>query len=159
MEVAMTDEASSYPIIILPLTEDEGSGFVALAPDLKGCLADGETREAAALDIASAIAEWIDEAKRLGQAVPPPNSSRVKSDTSATFKKLKKLVAAQKHLIDLQGKQIAGQRKLIAEQTKDIELIQVEAEKDPSARPWQFSAHTAGHALHIFRGRARRVTN
>jgi predicted RNase H-like HicB family nuclease len=36
-----------YPVIIEPLPEDEGGGFVALVPDLPGCMSDGETAEAA----------------------------------------------------------------------------------------------------------------
>ncbi len=32
-----------YPVIIEPLPQDEGGGFVALVPDLPGCMSDGET--------------------------------------------------------------------------------------------------------------------
>jgi predicted RNase H-like HicB family nuclease len=36
-----------YPIIIEPLPADEGGGFVAIVPDLPGCMSDGETAEGA----------------------------------------------------------------------------------------------------------------
>ncbi|PPQ34339.1 hypothetical protein CCS01_11245 [Rhodopila globiformis] len=57
----------------MALPEDEGGGYLAVAPDLLGCMADGATEEAAIADIRSAIGEWIDEAKRLGREVPEPN--------------------------------------------------------------------------------------
>jgi antitoxin HicB len=59
-----------YPVIIEPLPEDEGGGFVALVPDLSGCMSDGETAEAAVSTVKDAIAQWIDEARRLGRPVP-----------------------------------------------------------------------------------------
>lgn len=32
-----------YPVIIEPLPQNEGGGFVALLPDLPGCVSDGGT--------------------------------------------------------------------------------------------------------------------
>jgi len=32
-----------YPVSIRRLTEEEGSGFLAEIPDLRGCIADGNT--------------------------------------------------------------------------------------------------------------------
>ena len=62
-----------YPVIIEPLPEAEGGGFVALIPDLPGCMSDGETAEEAVSSVKDAIAAWIDEAKRLGRSVPAPS--------------------------------------------------------------------------------------
>jgi antitoxin HicB len=62
-----------YPVIIEPLPQDEGGGFVALVPDLPGCMSDGETAEAALASVKDAVAAWIDEAKELGRPVPPPS--------------------------------------------------------------------------------------
>jgi predicted RNase H-like HicB family nuclease len=62
-----------YPVIIEPLPEAEGGGFVALAPDLPGCMSDGETAEAALASVQDAIAEWIEEAKAIGRPIPPPS--------------------------------------------------------------------------------------
>lgn len=45
---------------------------MAYAPDLRGCMADGDTPEAALRDLLSAIEEWIDEAGRLGRDIPAP---------------------------------------------------------------------------------------
>ncbi len=62
-----------YPILIEPLSDADGGGFLATAPDLPGCMSDGETREEAARNIADAIAAWIDEAAKLGRPVPAPS--------------------------------------------------------------------------------------
>jgi antitoxin HicB len=62
-----------YPIVIEPLSEEDGGGFLATVPDLPGCMSDGETREAAARNIADAIAAWIEEARETGRAVPEPS--------------------------------------------------------------------------------------
>jgi predicted RNase H-like HicB family nuclease len=62
-----------YPVIIEPLPESEGGGFVALVPDLPGCMSDGETAEAALASVVDAIAAWIDEATSLGRPVPTPS--------------------------------------------------------------------------------------
>ncbi len=61
---------SDYSILIEPA---EGGGFIALVPDLPGCMSDGETEEEALHSVKDAIAEWIDEAKRLGRQIPPPS--------------------------------------------------------------------------------------
>ena len=62
-----------YPVIIEPLSEEDGGGFLATVPDLPGCMSDGETREEAARAIADAITAWIEEAKRLGRGIPKPS--------------------------------------------------------------------------------------
>jgi antitoxin HicB len=62
----------SYAVIVEPLPDAEGGGFLASAPDLPGCMTDAETPEAALVAIRSAIDEWITEATRLGRAVPQP---------------------------------------------------------------------------------------
>jgi antitoxin HicB len=62
-----------YPVIIEPLPEDEGGGFVALVPDLPGCMSDGETAEAALAAVQEAVAAWVEEATELGRPVPPPS--------------------------------------------------------------------------------------
>lgn len=47
-----------YPVIIEPLSEDEGGGFVALVPDLSGCVSDGETAEAVLASVQDAATAW-----------------------------------------------------------------------------------------------------
>ena len=61
-----------YSILIEPLSEDDGGGFLATVPDLPGCTSDGDTREAAARNVEDAIACWLEEAKELGRDIPEP---------------------------------------------------------------------------------------
>lgn len=92
----------AYPIVILELDESEGEGFWAFAPDLVGCLADGDTQEEALREIQSAICEWIDEARASGQAVPAPHSHSEAAESRMT--ELVDVVKQQSELIEqLQG--------------------------------------------------------
>ena len=68
--------SADYAIIIEPLPKDEGGGYVATVPDLPGCMSDGETDVEALENVHDAIACWIDEARRLGRAVPQPTRQR-----------------------------------------------------------------------------------
>jgi antitoxin HicB len=61
-----------YAVLIEPLSEQDGGGFLATVPDLPGCMSDGDTREAAARNIEDAIAAWLDEAKAIGRDIPQP---------------------------------------------------------------------------------------
>ena len=61
-----------YAVLIEPLSDEDGGGFLATVPDLPGCMSDGDTREAAARNIEDAIAEWLDEARALGRDIPQP---------------------------------------------------------------------------------------
>ena len=73
-----------YPVIIEPLPQDDGGGFVALVPDLPGCMSDGETAQAALASVMDAIDAWIDEAKALGRPIPPPSRHLVAASNPAT---------------------------------------------------------------------------
>lgn len=63
----------AYPIVITPLTTDDGGGFAATVPDLPGCMSDGETPEEALVNVRDAIEAWIDMARELGHAIPAPS--------------------------------------------------------------------------------------
>lgn len=60
-----------YPLLIEPLSPEDGGGYLATVPDLPGCMSDGETRELAARNVADAIKAWIKEAHALGREPPP----------------------------------------------------------------------------------------
>jgi len=61
-----------YAVVIEPLPEEDGGGFLATVPDLPGCMSDGATREEAARNVEDAIASWLEEAKALGRDIPEP---------------------------------------------------------------------------------------
>ena len=62
-----------YPVMIEPLSVEDGGGFLATVPDLPGCMSDGETPEEALANVRDAIAAWIEEARALGRSVPNPS--------------------------------------------------------------------------------------
>ena len=68
---------SKYPIVIEALTNDPGGGFVARVPDLPGCMAEGESREEAARNVADAITAWMDRTRELGWQIPHPSQHLV----------------------------------------------------------------------------------
>lgn len=62
-----------YPVVIAPLSVEEGGGFSAIVPDLPGCISDGETPEQAIANVQDAISSWIEAANDLGRAIPSPS--------------------------------------------------------------------------------------
>ena len=63
----------TYRITIEPLSAHDGGGFLATAPDLAGCMSDGETPYEALSNLQDAITQWIDEANALGRIIPSPS--------------------------------------------------------------------------------------
>ena len=63
----------SYPVIVRPLSEEDGGGYAAIVPDLPGCMSDGETPGEAIVNVEDAIETWIEAAHDLGHEVPPPS--------------------------------------------------------------------------------------
>jgi predicted RNase H-like HicB family nuclease len=62
-----------YPVIVEPLQQQDGGGFIATVPDLPGCMSAGETPEEALANVRDAIATWIDEARALNRIIPSPS--------------------------------------------------------------------------------------
>lgn len=64
---------NKYPITLEWSEED--LAWIATAPNLPGCMADGSTQEEALQQIQLVIDMWIDEAQRLGRSIPtaPPS--------------------------------------------------------------------------------------
>ena len=59
-----------YEVIIYWSDEDEA--FVAEAPELAGCMADGATYQEALFNLEVVIQEWIEAAQEFGRPVPEP---------------------------------------------------------------------------------------
>lgn len=76
----MTSQNLEYPVMIEPIAVEDGGGFLATAPDLPGCMSDGESPEEALANVRDAISSWIEEAQRLGRAVPPPTRHHVAAE-------------------------------------------------------------------------------
>lgn len=65
-------DPASYEVVLRPLRDDEGSGWLAVIPALPGCTGDGETEMAAIEDVRLAALEWADAAAGDGDPIPPP---------------------------------------------------------------------------------------
>lgn len=89
-----------YPIIVWRLSEEDGGGYMGLAPDLMGCMGDGETPEAALADAQSAVLEWLDTAKDRGLAIPAPHSKAhaAQQEREALLDAVKNLTASMNDL-------------------------------------------------------------
>lgn len=51
--------------------------FVAEVPELPGCMAHGDTKQAALQDVNQAMALWIDTAREFGDPVPESKGERL----------------------------------------------------------------------------------
>ncbi len=68
----MSSNVEAYRVYVEPLTERLGGGFVAYAPELKGCVSDGATPTDALHNIYDAIGCWIEGAQERGEPIPNP---------------------------------------------------------------------------------------
>ena len=66
-----------YEVIIYWSTED--GVFVAEVPELPGCLAHGDTQQAALRNVNQAMDLWLDTAREFGDPIPEPKGERLMS--------------------------------------------------------------------------------
>lgn len=59
-----------YEIIMYWSKEDEA--FIAEVPELPGCMAHGDTQEAALASVKEAMRLWIETAREFGDLIPEP---------------------------------------------------------------------------------------
>ncbi len=64
-----------YEIVLYWSNEDRA--FIAEVPQLPGCMAHGDTQEAALRNVNEAMDFWIDTARELGDRVPEPKGERL----------------------------------------------------------------------------------
>jgi predicted RNase H-like HicB family nuclease len=64
-----------YEIIIYWSEEDQA--FIAEAPELPGCMAHGNSHEAALNNIRTAMELWIETAKEFNDPIPSPKGRRL----------------------------------------------------------------------------------
>ncbi len=55
----------------------EDNAYLAEVPELPGCMADGETYQAALENVQIIMQEWIDTARELGREIPIPQAKLV----------------------------------------------------------------------------------
>jgi predicted RNase H-like HicB family nuclease len=64
-----------YEIIIYWSNEDDA--FIAEIPELKGCMAHGNSYEEALANAKEAIHLWVDTANEFGDPIPEPKGQRL----------------------------------------------------------------------------------
>ena len=90
----MTEE-KSYSVIVVPLTEEDGGGYLGFVPDLPGCMSDGETRQEAVANAEDAMEEWLLEQEARGVDIPVPGSA-----SEIAVSRERKLLEALQALLD-----------------------------------------------------------
>jgi len=73
-------DATRYPAQVF--WSDEDNGFIAVAPDLPGCSAFGDTQQEALSQLPDAIEAWIEAAQAAGNPIPEPSSPALEADYS-----------------------------------------------------------------------------
>ncbi len=66
---------TKYEVIIY--WSDEDQAYIAEAPELPGCAADGATYQEAVANVEVIIKEWIETARELGRSIPQPKGRLV----------------------------------------------------------------------------------
>lgn len=66
------DAPSNYKVVIEPLSDEDGGGYLATVPELPGCMSDGATRAEALTNVEDAIATWLFCARKMGTPIPEP---------------------------------------------------------------------------------------
>lgn len=67
--------ALDYDIIVSPIKEEDGGGFLAYYKDLPSVMGDGETREEAILDVQSAFKSFLVVSIENRDPIAEPNDS------------------------------------------------------------------------------------
>ena len=62
--------SANYEVIIYWSADDQA--FIAEAPELPGCMADGATYQGALASLEVVMQEWIETASELGRPIPQP---------------------------------------------------------------------------------------
>lgn len=140
-----------YTMVVQPLTEEDGGGFLAFAPDLPGCMGDGATHQEAVTDLLRAIDEWIDETERLGKTVPAPGAYAIRAEQERAH--INSLLQAQEKLIKEQDRRLSELRDEIGKLQEGISGFVVHGEKHEHA---YWLAGGAGVQTFALRGRHRR---
>jgi antitoxin HicB len=69
-------DAPNYSIELHPLSAEEGGGYMAIVPELPGCVSDGQTDVEALANAHDAILAWIERARAMGREIPVPTVQR-----------------------------------------------------------------------------------
>ena len=68
-----------YAVVVTKLSDADGGGYLAVVPDLYGCMSDGDTPEEAIQNVQEAISDWLEASTELGRPIPPVGSSAARA--------------------------------------------------------------------------------
>lgn len=139
-----------YPIVVMPLSEDDGGGYAAYVPDLYGCFSDGETPEEAIENVKDAISEWCDEMKRLGREIPEPGSAAKQKHEE--WASLISLIEEQDRALKDQDEIIGRLHKEVAQIKERVRhIMEIESETPESLTGvWSAKPYVPADALRTF---------
>lgn len=90
---------TEYTLVVEPLSEEDGGGYVAFFPDLRGCMSDGATPEEAVSNAQQALESWMEVQEERGAHIPKPGEASSESlgdvlgGLSASVEMLEKKIA------------------------------------------------------------------
>jgi antitoxin HicB len=89
-----------YPVLLHPLSSEDGDGWIAIVPDLPGCISDGSTPLEALQNVQDAIETWIAASKETHISVPQPEDFRHRNFVDTVSPELRReaeMIARQMH--------------------------------------------------------------
>ncbi|HBQ85036.1 MAG TPA: toxin-antitoxin system HicB family antitoxin [Syntrophomonas sp.] len=66
------NELFGYSVSLICLSEEDGGGWLAEVPELKGCIADGNTPDEALESLKDVVETWLEIAREEGKEIPHP---------------------------------------------------------------------------------------
>jgi len=88
-----------YKVVLRPLPDQDGGGWLAEIPELLGCISDGNTKDEALRNVEDAKLEWFDYALKKGVSIPQPGDYESEMlSYSGKLRKLKRKVLALTNL-------------------------------------------------------------
>jgi antitoxin HicB len=66
-------DPADYPLLVRPLSDDDGGGYLATVPDLPWVMGDGESPEEAVRDVRKAMAAVFAVMRAEGETIPLPS--------------------------------------------------------------------------------------
>ncbi len=94
-----------YEVVVAPLHEEMGGGYIAYVPELFGCISDGESQTEALENLQDALKCWLEANEERGLETPQPGTGRqMVADNQRELEEYseqrEKLIRTQKELIE-----------------------------------------------------------
>jgi len=97
-------ERNPYTLIVEPVSEEDGGGYMASFPDLPGCMSDGETPEEAVANALAAYDSWMEVQEERGAYIPHPNEAKMEGISQVLGGVSASIETLEAKLEDLEGR-------------------------------------------------------